>query len=148
MKYQIRKLIATLAAVAVLMPFMSTFAAGYMDVADTDMERALVNSGFKVNSARTAEQRRQIRLLPDTQFTKVQQGGQTYYLYPDKRENRLYAGDHWAYQAYQGFLRNNNLRKQGAFVFEVNPSDKANNKTIDVWHAFPPWPEWSPDKKP
>jgi hypothetical protein len=148
MKYQLKKLIVTLAIAAAVMPFTSASATQNNYVADTDMERALVDNGFKVKSATTAEQRRQIRSMPDDRFTMVKQGAETYYLYPDKRDNRLYAGDHWAFRAYQGFVKNNRLRKQGAFVFEVNPFDKANNKTVEVWHGWAPFPEWSPERKP
>jgi hypothetical protein len=61
--------------------------------ADTAQEQVLLSSGFKVKSARTAGQRAEVRGLPDNQFTVVKQNGNTYYLYPDKKDNRLYAGD-------------------------------------------------------
>ena len=82
------------------------------------------NSGFRVSNATTAEQRRQIRTLPDNQFTEVRQGSTSYYLYPDKRENRLFAGDHWAYRAYLGYVHNRKLREKGVFVWEVRPADR------------------------
>lgn len=112
------------------------------EMADTDMERALVNSGFKVRAITTADGHHRLRGLPDNQFERVSQNGETYYLYADKRDGRLYVGDHWAYQAYVGFVKNNNLRKQGAFVFEVHPGDKPNNKTVVIWPGYPPFRDW------
>jgi len=109
----------------------------------TDMERALITSGFKVQSATTAAQRNQIRNLPDNQFTEIKQAGGSYYLFPDKRENRMFAGDHYAYRAYLGYIHNRKLREKGVFVWEVRPADRANNKTIEVWHGWTPFPEWS-----
>jgi hypothetical protein len=138
---QFKKLIGTLAVFA-LIAFAPAYASQRGDLADTDMERALVTSGFKVRPANNSEQRKQLRRLPDNEFTMMKEGGNTYYLYPDKKDNRLYAGDHWAYRAYQGYLKNKHLRAQGVFVWEVNPSDKANNKTIEVWHGYPPFREW------
>ena len=112
-------------------------------VADTDMERALLTSGFKVQRAHSAEQRHQIRNMPDNEFTEVKQAGNTYYLYADKRANKLFAGDQYAYRAYRGYIHNRKLRQQGVFVWEVKPYDRANNKTIEVWHGWTPFPEWS-----
>jgi hypothetical protein len=120
--------------------------AGGGDTADTEMERALVSSGFKVKTATTDGQRNHIRRLPDTQLEVVEQNGKKFYLYADKREDRLYVGDEWAYRAYRGYLKNQDLRKKGVFVWEVHPGDKANNKTVEVWHGWTPFPEWSPSR--
>ena len=136
------KLVGTLAVTAWMLLLPVCTALANHELADTDMERALLNSGFKVRGAANYNQRNGLRGLPDTQFQVVQQNGETYYLYADKRDNRLYVGDHWAYQAYQGFLKNRNLRKEGAFVWEVKPYDKANNKTIEVWNGYPPFRSW------
>jgi hypothetical protein len=138
---QFKQLFATLAA-AVLILFAPGCATQGNDVADTEVERALLNSGFKVRDARTAEQREHFRRMPDNQFTMVKQPENTYYLYPDKRDNRLYVGDQWAYRAYQGYVKNKHLRAQGVFVWEVNPSDRANNRTVEVWNGWAPFGEW------
>ncbi len=108
------------------------------NVADTSMEQALLTAHFKVKTATTVEQRNHLRTLPDNRFTTVKQGGETYYLYADKSHGRLYAGDHWAYQAFVNNIKNNRLRQQGAFVFETDPSNRANNKTVVIWN------DWSP----
>jgi hypothetical protein len=136
-KSGLKQLMGALAAVILVVPAYTARAA--QDLSDTEMERALVNSGFKMRHGTSAEQRAQIRRLPSDEFQEVKQNGTTYYVYASKRDNRLYVGDHWALQAYQGFVRNRELRKQGAFVFEVRPSDKANNKTIDIWPGYPPF---------
>jgi len=110
--------------------------------ADTEVEQALVTSGFKAKPAGSSNQRTQLSAMPDGQFTLVKQGGQTYYLYPDKKDGRLYAGDYYAYRAYQGYLKNKHLVEKGVFVWPVNPTDKSNNKTIQVWHDWTPFQQW------
>src|SRR4030088_1273306 len=114
-KQQFKQLIGVLAAVAFIL-LMPACATQTSDVANTDMEQALLSAGFKVRPAATPEQRNQLARMPDNQFTMMHQGSQTYYLYPDKKNNRLFAGDRYAFQAYQKYVRDNNLRKQGAFV--------------------------------
>ena len=111
-------------------------------VADTQMEQALLNSGFKVKAADTAVRRAHIRRLPDNQFTMVKQDGKMYYLYADKKDNRLYAGDQYAYRAYEKFVRDNQLRAQGVFVRPLRFENKSDNKTIEVWHGWEPFPAW------
>ena len=109
---------------------------------DTEVEQVLLTSGFKVQPARTSSQRAQLRAMPDNQFATVKQNGQTYYLYPDKKDGRLYAGDYYAYRAYQGYFKNKDLRAKGVFVWPVQPGDKSNNKTIQVWHDWSPFSQW------
>jgi hypothetical protein len=109
---------------------------------DNDMGGALTASGFKARPATTAAQRNQVRAMHDDQFTVVTQNGKRYYLYVDKATNRLYAGDEWAYRAYQGYARNKRLREKGVFVYETNPNDRANNRTVDVYHDWSPFDQW------
>ena len=111
-------------------------------VADTQMGRALLNSGFKVKAADTGARRAQMRRLPDNQFTMVKQDGKIYYLYADKKDNRLYAGDQYAYRAYEKFVRDNQLRAQGVFVRPLRFDNKSDNKTIEVWQGWEPFPAW------
>jgi hypothetical protein len=139
---QFKNAIGTFAAAALIL-WLTTCATQTSNAADTSMEEALLSSGFKVKTAATAEQRNQLRTLPDNRFEMVKQGDATYYLYADKREGRLFAGDKWAYRAYVGYVKNHRLREQGAFVFTVDPSNKANNKTIVVWRGWEPFPQWS-----
>jgi hypothetical protein len=120
----------------------STTVAGN-NMGDTEMERVLVNSGFRVMTAQTDGQRRHLTRLPDSQFQQVVEHGTTYYLYADKRDHRLYVGDQYAYRAYLGYLHNKKLRDQGVFVWEVRPADRANNKTVEIWNGGGPFPPWS-----
>jgi hypothetical protein len=131
-----KQLMSALAAVIMVLP--AYVARANDNPSDIDFEKALIISGFKTRHATTAEQRAQIRRLPATEFQEVKQDGTTYYVYASRRDNRLYVGDHWALEAYQGFVRNRELRKQGVFVFEIRPADRANNKTIDTWY-YPPF---------
>ena len=147
-EHQLKRLIGGAITVTAILLFVGCAATqtGYVADVDTDVERALLASGFRVRSAVTADQRNQVVSLPANRFTEVQHSGNTYYLYPDKRENRLFAGDHWAYMAYRGYVHNRKLREKGAFVWEVDPSNKPNNKTVEIWHGWTPFPEWSPSR--
>jgi hypothetical protein len=141
MKKQFKNLIATCAATAAIL-WLAACATQTGNVADTSMEGALLSAGFKVKAATTAEQRNHLRTLPDNRFALVKEDGNTYYLYADKREGRLFAGDQWAYRAYINNVKNNRLREQGAFVFEVDPSNRADNRTVVIWHGWSPFYEW------
>lgn len=111
-------------------------------VDDRNLGPALLAANFKVRTATTAEQRNHLSTLPDNRFKMVMENGQPYYLYADKKHEKLFVGNRWAYQAYINNVENNQLRKQGAFVWEVNPSDRALNRTIVVWHGWTPFAEW------
>ena len=138
---QIKNLIgaAVLMAIAV---WLAACATETSNVAYTSMNGALLTAGFKARPATTAEQEQQLRNLPDNRFTMVKQNGEVYYLYPDKSQNRLYAGDHWAYRAFINNEKNNRLREQGAFVFETDPSNRADNRTVVIWHGWSPFQQW------
>jgi hypothetical protein len=110
--------------------------------ADTAQEQVLLSSGFEVKSARTAGQRAEVRGLPDNQFTVVKQNGNTYYLYPDKKDNRLYAGDQYAYRAYERYVKDKQLRAQGVFVMPTHYENKSDPRNIQIWHDWGPFPEW------
>jgi hypothetical protein len=138
---QFKNLMCALAAAAVTL-WLGACATQTSNVADTSMERALLAAHFKVQTATTVEQRNHLRSLPDDRFAVVKEGGETYYLYADKKDGRLYAGDHWAYQAFVNDKKNNRLRKEGAFVFETDPSNRADNRTVVVWHDWSPFQQW------
>jgi hypothetical protein len=106
------------------------------------VDQVLLSSGFNAKPARTPAQRAQLRALPDNEFTTVKQNGNTYYLYPDKKHNRLYAGDHNAYRAYMNFFKNKKLRAKGVAVFPINPANKSSNRTIQVWEEWTPFDQW------
>jgi len=59
------------------------------------------------------------------------------------RETKNYSWETvFAYQAYINNVKNNQLREQGAFVYEVNPSDRALNRTIVIWYGPMPIAAW------
>ncbi len=138
---QLKNLISVFAVVATVL-WLGACVTQTSNVADTNMDGALLAAGFKSRPAVTPAQRQQLRALPDNRFTRVKQGSQTYYLYPDKNQGRLFAGNEWAYRGFVNNAKNNELRKQGAFVFETDPSDPANPRPIVIWHGWSPFPEW------
>jgi hypothetical protein len=111
-------------------------------IAHTGLRPALLAAGFKVKPATTGEQRHHLRTLPDNRFKMVKENGEPYYLYADKKDEKLFVGNRFAYQAYINNIKNNELRKQGAFVYEVDPNDRALNRTIVIWHGWSPFAEW------
>jgi hypothetical protein len=139
--HQFKNLIGAFAAAALVL-WLAACATETSNVADTDVGGALLMAGFKVKTSTMAEQRNHLRTLPDNRFAMVKEDGTTYYLYADKRQGRLYVGDQWAYRAYINNVKNNQLRKQGAVVFEVDPSNRADNRTVVVWHGWSPFHEW------
>ena len=142
MKHSPLKNLVGILAAAVLTLGLPTFATQAYRHADTGMQGALLAAHFKAQPAVTHAQRNQLQALPDHRFTVVKQDGETYYLFPDKVGARLYAGDHWAYLAFINNEKNNRLREQGAFVFEKNPSNRADNRTVVVWHGWSPFQQW------
>lgn len=141
MRPQFKNLISAFAAAAVML-WLGACATQTSNVADTSMESALLTAHFKAKPATTPEQRKHLLSLPDNRFTVVKENGESYYLYPDRKDSRLYVGDHWAYQAFVNDKKNNELRKQGAFVFEVDPSNRADNRTVVIWHGWSPFQQW------
>ena len=110
--------------------------------ADTEQEQALLYSGFKVKSASTARQRAQVGALSTNEFTAVKQNGNTYYLYPDKKNNRLYAGDQYAYRAYQRYVKDKQLRAEGVFVMARRYQNKSDPRNVEIWRDWGPFPAW------
>ena len=140
-RQQFRNLIGMFAAAAITF-WLGACATQTGNVADTDMGGALLAAGFKVKTATTAAQHHGLRNLPDHRFTAVQQGSDTYYLFADKSQGRLYAGDKWAYRAFINNEKNNRMRRAGAFVFETDPSNRATNRTVVIWHDWSPFQQW------
>ena len=139
----IKNLIGTGAAAALSL-WLAACATQTSDVAYTygEVDTALRTAGFRSQPAVTVEQRHQLQNLPEHQFTIVQQAGETYYLFPDKVNGRLYAGNHYAYRAFVNNEENNRLRREGALVFERDPSNRADNRTVVIWHNWSPFQQW------
>jgi hypothetical protein len=138
---QLRNLIGTFAGAALIL-WLAACATQTSNVADTPSEQALLMAGFKVKAATNPEQRDHLATLPDNRFRMVKENGDTYYLYADKKDGKLFVGNRFAYQAYINNVKNNELRKQGAFVYEVDPSNRALNRTVVIWHGWTPFAEW------
>ena len=136
------KYLAVTAIVAAFVGFGSPGFGATKPAGDNEIEQVLLTSGFKIQPANTPAQRKQVRALPPNQFTLVKQNGNDYYLYPDRKDNRLYAGDSYAYRSFQNYFKNRELREKGVFVWEVNPADRSTNKTIQIWHDWSPFDEW------
>ena len=130
------------AMAAVLVLLFPGYAAADRPITDREMDAMLRESGFKMRQASTGAQRSSLRELHEGEFTVVNQNGKTYYTYVDKATGRLFVGDEHAYRAYQGYIRNRHLREKGVFVYELHPSDKPNNKTVDIYHDWSPFDRW------
>ena len=72
----------------------------------------------------------------------VKQNGNTYYLYPDKKDNRLYAGDQYAYRAYERYVKDKQLRAQGVFVRPTHYENKSDPRNVEIWQQWGPFPAW------
>jgi len=129
-------------AVAGAIVCLSGCATQTSSVADTSLQGPLLAAGFKIQPATTPEQRNHLSTLPDNRFKMVKENGEPYYLYADKKNEKLFVGNRFAYQAYINNVKNNQLREQGAFVYEVNPSDRALNRTIVIWYGPMPIAAW------
>ena len=142
MKNQFRNTIGifAVAGAIVCLSGSATQASGVPDLAP-----ALLAAGFKVRPATTAEQRSHLGTSPDNPFKIVNEDGEPYYLYVDKKHERLFVGNRFAYLAYINNIKNNQLREQGAFVWEVNPSNRALNRTVVVWPVWTGIAEWPLD---
>jgi len=144
MKRHLIKNLIGICAAAALSLWLAACATQTSDVAYDygNVDTALRTAGFRARQAVTVDQRHQLQNLPEHQFTIVQQAGDTYYLFPDKVYGRLYAGNHYAYRAFVNNEKNNRLRREGALVFERDPSNRADNRTVVIWHGWSPFQQW------
>jgi hypothetical protein len=138
---QFQKMISAGLAITLSL-WLSACATQMSNVAYTDVDAALRTAGFRARPAVTVEQRSELNSLPEHQFTQVKQGSEIYYLYPDKAQGRVYAGNHYAYRAFVNNEKNNRLRQQGALVFEQDPSNRTDNRTVVTWHGWSPFQQW------
>jgi hypothetical protein len=139
MKYKQMKRSVVLLLATALTALISACATEPGTVATAGPEPALLAAGFKVRVATTSAQREQLRTMPDDIFTVVRQGGETYYLYPDKASGRLYAGDLHAYREYRKNAEMQRARQEGAFVIDAKPRG---HPVITAWHGWSPFREW------
>lgn len=87
-------------------------------------ERLLTAAGFKTTMATTPEQKEHLKTLPNGRVSMASLNGQTYYVYPDTKENLLYVGKIIQYRVYQGMRVNNDMsaesREPVALTYEQN----------------------------
>jgi hypothetical protein len=131
------RLVTIFAAIAFLGITATCSAQGYPP-AGTTPEQALVNAGFKVKPARTAEQRAQLHRLPDREVTAVNEQGTYYYLYADKQTGRLYCGTDAAYRKFKWYVQTQRDRENGALSYE----NKHHQITVTKIYGWAPFNEW------
>lgn len=140
MKYQHMKRFVAILLAGMLAALTSACVTETSTAAAPEPGPMLLTSGFKAKKATTSAQIEQIRNMPEGGFTVVKQGRETYYLYPDKRAQKLYAGNQYAFQEYRRQVKMQRAREQGAVVIDVNPSRGA--PVVEIWHGWTPFPEW------
>jgi hypothetical protein len=138
MKQQkLRRLISIVPAMAliVLIPACATPTA---HVASSNVQAVLVQSGFKVRTATTPQQRQRLQRLPEHQFTAVKQNGENFYVWADKPNNQLYCGSEQAYHAYKEHRKAKRERAEGAITWIDEPGEIP----VTVFHGWAPFREW------
>ena len=76
-------------------------------------EDRLSSAGFKPHPAQTAEQKKQLKALPDRKICEVKQNGKRYYVYADKKHNQVYMGTEASQKRFHSGL------KQGANGYAI-----------------------------
>ena len=134
-----RWLIGTVPVIALLV-FIPACATQTGDVANSNVQAALDQAGFKVKTATTYQQRQHLESLPEHQFTEVTQNGQNFYIWADKPNNRLYCGTDQTYLAYKKYRRVQRAREDGAISWVEDPGGYA--IPVTVYHGWAPFREW------
>jgi len=93
-----------------------------------------------VKTATTSQQQQNLVSLPEDQFTVVTQNDKKYYLWPDKRYNRLYCGNEDAYRDYQKYVKVQRARENGAISWVQDPGGYGIRVT--VYHGWAPFRDW------
>jgi hypothetical protein len=63
----------------------------------------LIASGFRSVTPKNAAQQQKLQSLPPGQLAMIVKGGQTYYVFPDAKNNRALVGGPKQYQTYQQY---------------------------------------------
>lgn len=122
----------------VLIVFIPACATQTGNVASSDVQAILVQSGFKVRPATTPKQQRQLQHLPEHQFTVVKQKGQNFYVWADKPSNRLFCGNEQAYHTYKEYRKAQRERESGAITWVEEPR----GVPVTVFYGWAPFREW------
>jgi len=126
--------------VIALIVFIPACATQTGDVASSNVQASLDQAGFKVKTATTSQQQQNLVSLPEDQFTVVTQNDKKYYLWPDKRYNRLYCGNEDAYRDYQKYVKVQRARENGAISWVQDPGGYGIRVT--VYHGWAPFRDW------
>lgn len=117
---------------------LSACATQSASVASSSVRSALVQSGFKVRPAITSQQRQRLQALPEHEFTVVNQNGQTFYVWADKPNNRLYCGNEQAYANYKNYRIAKEQRESGAITWISEPR----GIPVTVFEGWAPFGQW------
>jgi hypothetical protein len=124
--------------VMALIVFIPACATQTGNVASSDVQTALIQSGFKVRPATTHQQQEQLQRLPEHQFTVVKQKGENFYVWADKPSNRLFCGNEQAHRTYKEYRKAQRERESGAITWVEEPR----GIPVTVFHGWAPFPAW------
>jgi hypothetical protein len=108
------------------------------NVSNSNVQAVLVQSGFKVKTATTPQQRQRLQRLHEHQFTAVKQNGENFYVWADKPNNQLYCGSEQAYRAYKEYRKAQKERESGAITWVEEPR----GIPVTVFYGWAPFREW------
>ena len=104
-------------------------------------ESLLLIAGFKIVTASTDAQLKQIPTLPAGQVTVITQTGKNYFVYPDLPKNRVFVGTQKEYQTYLKLRKVNDLPDvdpQASYVKQDTAMMKADQRDTSLpWEAWP-----------
>ena len=130
--------LVTLLSVTVAMFFVPACATQSPVAGPSNVQSALLQAGFKSKPATTAQQHQRLRSLTEHKFTLVNQNGETFYVWADKPNHRLYCGSEQAYRNYKEIRKAQYDRESGAFTWIPEPT----NVPITVFYGWAPFREW------
>ncbi len=119
----------TIAAIALV-----ALAAGCATTQQT--EDTLVAAGFKAVTPATPAQTARLQALPPNKVATIRKGGQTYYVFPDAKNNRAYIGGPKQYQSYQQYQLANNIATEN-----LESAEMYQDAAMD-WGAWGGWGGW------
>ena len=106
----------------------TTPGAGPVSSAAAQTESLLTSAGFRTRTPSTPRQQQHFRTLTPDKMMTVHRNGNTYYVYADPVQNRLYIGNQAQFQMYQ------QLRKARHLALEQEYSE-----AMGDWGAWEPF---------
>jgi len=83
-------------------------------------ENLLSAAGFKLVPANTPQRQEHLKTLPANKVSMTQRDGQTYFVYPDPKNNALYVGNQDQYNQYQKLREQNQLAQEQLNAAQLN----------------------------